>query len=153
VGVRAVTPWHNTMRRVMRNRGKRLAIRSWFTIALAALALLFGRSQARCDEVTLKGSVVCNGACIPDPKEGDHDLVLFAIDGTAEIRATVERIVKDYYPDRGLDAAAVQKLMDQFSRRLKYHVVADSPALKKMNPKGKGHYCMPATANAVTGTV
>src|SRR5262249_55226154 len=107
------------MRRVMRRHGqeRRLAVKACFASALAALALLFGGSQARGDEVTLKGSVVCNGACVPDPKKEDHGLVVFAIDGTAEIRATLERIMKDYYPDKGLDAEAAQKLMDQFSTR------------------------------------
>jgi hypothetical protein len=143
------------MRRIMRWdwRERWLAVRFCFAIALAALVLLFGGSHVRGTEVTLKGSVVCNGACLPDPKKEDHGLVVFAIDGTAEIRATVERIMKDYYPDKGLDAEAAQKLMDQFSTRLKYHLAPDSPALERMKPKGKDHYCMPATASAVTGTV
>src|SRR6516164_7369732 len=134
-------------------RERWLAIKSCFAIALAALALLVGGSQARGVEVTLQGSVVCNGACIPDPKKEDHGLVVFAIDGTAEVRATVEQILKDFYPDKGLDAEAAQKLMDQFSARLKYHIAPDSPALKGTKNKGGSHYCMPATASAVTGTV
>jgi formylglycine-generating enzyme required for sulfatase activity len=104
-------------------------------------------------EVTLKGSVVCNGACVPDPREGDHVMVLFAIDGTAEVRAEVARIVKDYYPERGLDGEAAQKLMDQFSARLKFTLRPDSPALKGDRNKGKNHYCQPALAGAVTGVV
>jgi len=94
-----------------------------------------------------------NGACIPDPKMEDHGLVIFAIDGTAEVRASVERIMKDFYPDKGLDAEAAQKLMDQFSTRLKYHIAPDSPALKDAKNRGGNHYCMPATASAVTGTI
>lgn len=90
--------------------------------------------------VTLKGSLVCNGACIPDPKTDDHSLVLFAIDGTAEIRAEVERIVKELYPDKRLDADAAQKLMDAFSARLKFYIAPDSPALKDDKNKGKNHY-------------
>jgi formylglycine-generating enzyme required for sulfatase activity len=106
-------------------------------------------------DVTLKGSLMCNGACIPDPKEKDHGLVLFAIDGTAEIRAELDKIMKELYPDKGLDAAAAQKLMDQFSARLKYYIAPDSPALTEKDKKnaGKNHYCMPALASAVTGTV
>ena len=69
---------------VRRRSSKSLAI------TLAALASLVGESQARGVEVTVQGSVVCNGACIPDPKNQDHGLVVFAIDGTAEVRATVE---------------------------------------------------------------
>jgi formylglycine-generating enzyme required for sulfatase activity len=143
------------MRRIMRRyrQERQPAGKSCLAISLAVLALLFGGPQARGAEVTLQGSVVCNGACVPDPKKADHGLVVFAIGGTAEVRATVERITKDYYPDKGLDAEAAQKLMDQFSTRLKYHIAQDSPALKVMKPKGKDHYCMPATASAVTGTV
>jgi formylglycine-generating enzyme required for sulfatase activity len=105
-------------------------------------------------EVTLKGSLICNGACLPDPKADDHGLVLYAINGTPAVRATVQQIVKDFYPDKGLDAEAAQKLMDQFSTRLKFYLAPDSPALatEKKNT-GKGHYCMPARPVAVTGVV
>jgi hypothetical protein len=139
----------------MRRQGwqRRLEVRSCFAIALAALVLLIGGPQAQGAEVTLQGSVVCNGACIPDPKKEDHGLVVFAIDGTAEVRATLERIMKDFYPDRGLDLDAAQKLMDQFSTHLKYHITPDSPALQTLKNKGANHYCMPATASAVTGTL
>ena len=43
-------------------------------------------------QVCLNGGMVCNGACIPDPKTEDHVMVLFAIDGTPEIRTEVERM-------------------------------------------------------------
>src|SRR5207244_9026659 len=104
-------------------------------------------------EVTLKGSTVCDGACVPDPKAGDHGMVIFAIDGTPEVRAEVERIMKEFYPDKGLDAEAARTLMDQFSARLKFHIAPDSPALKDNKNTGKNHYCMPAAASAVTGIV
>jgi formylglycine-generating enzyme required for sulfatase activity len=133
------------------------------TLAASALALtaLAGATPAADQppatggEVTLKGSLVCNGACIPNPKEDDHVLVLFAIDGTAEVRAEVDKIMKEFYPDKGLDADAAQKLMDQFGTRLKFHLDPDSPALKadKNKNKGKNHYCQPALASAVTGVV
>src|SRR5262249_36019944 len=144
-------PFHGTVRRVMKRyeHERRLTLRCSFAIALAAVSLLSGGSLARGDDVTLKGSVVCNGACVSDPKKEDHGLVVFAIDGTPEVRATLEQIMKDYYPDKGLDAEAAQKLIDQFSARLKYHIAPDSPALKTLEPKAKSHYCMPATASAV----
>jgi hypothetical protein len=104
-------------------------------------------------EVTLKGSLICNGACLPEPGPGDHSLVLFAIDGSPAIRAEVDSIVKEFYPDNALDATAAQKLMDQFSTRLKFHLAPDSPALKGGGNTGKNHYCMPALARAVTGRV
>jgi formylglycine-generating enzyme required for sulfatase activity len=80
-------------------------------------------------------------------------MVLFALEGTPEIRAEWDRIMKEFYPDRGLDADAAQKLMDQVSARLKFYLTPDSPALKDMKNTGKNHYCMPATASAVTGVV
>jgi hypothetical protein len=90
---------------------------------------------------------------VPDPKKEDHNLVLFAIDGTDEIRTAMEGIIKDGYPDKGLDAEAAQKLMDQFSTKLKYYIAPDSPALKDDKNTGDKHYCMPASASAVTGTI
>jgi len=130
----------------------------WPASAFAASALMLTalageQSSARAGEVTLKGSLVCNGACVPDPKEEDHVMVLFAIDGTAEVRAEVDKIMKECYPDKGLDGEAAQKLMDQFSARLKFYIAPDSPALKGDRNKGKNHYCQPATASAVTGVV
>src|SRR5437879_3118816 len=69
----------------------------WQGTGLAVVFLLLtaarGYTQAEAPSatdgprVTLKGSMVCNGASIPDPKDADHVMVLFAIDGTREIRA------------------------------------------------------------------
>ena len=47
-------------------------------------------------------------------------MALFAIDGTAEIRAEVDRIVNDFFPEKGLDAEAAVKLLKKFDTRLKY---------------------------------
>jgi hypothetical protein len=128
--------------------------RHWLVVTFAAAGLCLGEARLLgAKVVTLQGSVVCNGACIPDPKTGDHVLVVFAIDGTPEIRSTVDRIMRDFYPERGLDAKAAQVLMDQFSERLKYYIRPDSPAVKDTKNTGANHYCMPATASAVTGTI
>jgi formylglycine-generating enzyme required for sulfatase activity len=54
--------------------------------------------------LTLKGSMVCNGACIPNPKADDHVMVLYAIDGTLEVRAEVGKIMKEFYPDKMMAA-------------------------------------------------
>jgi formylglycine-generating enzyme required for sulfatase activity len=80
-------------------------------------------------------------------------MVLFAIDGTREIRSEMDKISKEFYPEKGLDAVAAQKLMDQFSARLKFYIAPDSPALKDAKNTDKNHYCMPALANAVTGVI
>ena len=107
-----------------------------------------GQAAPASKEVTLKGSMVCNGACVPDPKEADHVLVLFAIDSTAAIRAEVDKVVKEFYPEKGLDGEAAQKLIDQFAARLKFYIAPDSPALKDDKNKGKNHYCHGAKASA-----
>jgi formylglycine-generating enzyme required for sulfatase activity len=139
-----------------------MMMRPLFSV-LAASVLLFlalaGNSPAddpsptKGARVTLEGSLVCNGACVPKPKDEDHVMVLFAIDGTDEVRKEVEKIMKDFYPDKGLDGEAAQKLMDQFSARLKYYIAPDSPALKDDKNRGKNHYCQGAVARAVTGVV
>src|SRR5207253_5821 len=143
--------------------GRVTMITRWRASALTAGVLMFtalaGHARAGEQprvlgaEITLKGSLVCNGACIPAPKEEDHGMVLFAIDGTAEVRAEVDKIMKEFYPEKGLDGEAAQKLMDQFSARLKFYIDPDSPALKGDKNKGKNHYCQPALASAVTGVV
>jgi formylglycine-generating enzyme required for sulfatase activity len=88
---------------------------------------------------------------VPDPKPEDHFMVLFAIDGTAEIRAEVDRIANEFFPEKGLDAEAAQRLLDQFDTRLKYYIAPDSPALKDEKSQEKNHYCGAARAIAVTG--
>jgi len=125
-----------------------------FVVGVLALVGMAADSQPASapGEVTLKGSLFCNGASIPEPKEGDHVLVLYAIDGTDAVRGEVEKIMADFWPDKGLDAEAAVKLMDQFTLRLKYLVSPDSPALKDAKD-AKGHYCQAAAASAVTGVI
>ncbi|MFB3894286.1 MAG: formylglycine-generating enzyme family protein [Phycisphaerae bacterium] len=103
-------------------------------------------------EVTIKGSYVCNGACIPNPKADDHVMVVFAIDGTPEVRAALDRIMAGW-PDNGLDADGAQKMLDRFTADLKYYLAPDSPALKDDKSKARSHYCNPAAAMAVTGVL
>ncbi|MFI5380520.1 MAG: formylglycine-generating enzyme family protein [Tepidisphaerales bacterium] len=105
-------------------------------------------------QITIQGSMFCNGACIPDPKPDDHLMVLYAIDGPPEIRARVARYLEVLYPERGLDADAAVNLMDQFTANLKFYIAPESPALRDAKAgQAKSHYCQPAQAVAVTGTV
>jgi formylglycine-generating enzyme required for sulfatase activity len=131
----------------------RFVVRACIAFALTLLWLTSNEARAGGAEVTIRGSLVCNGACISDPKAEDHVLVVFAIDGTDDIRARVDGIVKDLYPDQGLDTDAAQKVMDRFGAELKYYVSPDSPALKDRANPTASYYCMPATASAVTGKV
>jgi formylglycine-generating enzyme required for sulfatase activity len=133
--------------------GSGLAAGFLLMAAVAGYARAGDQPPDKSAPVTLKGSMVCNGACVADPKEEDHVMVLFALDGTADIRSEVDKIMKEFYPVKGLDGDAAQKLMDQFSARLKYYIAPDSPALKDDKNKGKNHYCQAATASAVTGVI
>jgi formylglycine-generating enzyme required for sulfatase activity len=122
-------------------------------VLVTGIAILSGSAGFVRAEVTLKGSLVCNGACVTNPKAEDHVMALFAIDGTAEIRAEVDRIVNDFFPEKGLDAEAAVKLLEQFDARLKYDIAPNSPALKDDKNRGNNHYCHAARAVAVTGAV
>jgi formylglycine-generating enzyme required for sulfatase activity len=134
-------------------RGPGLAASVLMLVALASYALADGASPPLDREVALKGSMICNGACIPDPKAKDHLMVLFAIEGTPEINSEIDQIMRTFYPDKGLDGDAAQKLMEQFTTRLKFYIAPDSPALRDVKNSGKNHYCMPALARTVTGVV
>lgn len=133
--------------------------RTAVTICLIVGVLLFAVKAASADqpasapgEVTFKGSMICNGACVPKPGSSDHVDVIFAINGPAKVRAELDKILADY-PADGLDADAAQKLLDQFSSRLKYYISPDSPALKAGAASKPAHYCNPAAAVAITGSV
>ena len=122
---------------------------SFLAICLAATA---APTNVRSDEVTLKGSLLCNGATLTNPKAEDHTPVLFAIEGTPEVQAEVDRIMADW-PDKGLDAASSAAVLERFSARLKFFIDPDSPALKDRREKRPKHYCDPAEPVAVTGTI
>jgi formylglycine-generating enzyme required for sulfatase activity len=122
-------------------------------VLVTSVAILVGSAGFVRAEVTLRGSLVCNGACVTDPKAEDHVMALFAVDGTAEIRAEVDRVVNDFLPEKGLDAEAAVRLLEQFDTRLEYYLAPDSPALKDDKNRGDNHYCHAARAVAVTGAV
>jgi hypothetical protein len=117
------------------------------------MAILVGLEGVARAEVTLEGSLVCNGACVTNPKAEDHVMVLFAIDGAAEVRAAVDGIVNDLFPAKGLDAEAAVEFLERFDARLKYYLAPNSPALKDDKNRGGNHYCHGAKAVSVTGAV
>jgi hypothetical protein len=130
-----------------------------FTMRLLFLALSqSGQAQpssaaSKDSELTIQGSLLCNGACLPDPKQNDHVMVLYAIDGTPEVRTALAKIMEDFYPDQGLDVDSAAKLIDEFTARLKYYISPESPGLPKHQSAPESHYCQPATSSAVTGRV
>jgi len=102
-------------------------------------------------EVTLTGSILCQRACVPPPWDcsptGDHSVVLFALDGNPRIRAEVDRIMKDCWPDDALNCAQAQKLQSEFTASLKYYL-SPSPLVNDYHKKVE----YPALAVSVTGT-
>ena len=79
-------------------------------------------------ELTTQGSLLCNGTCLPDPKPDDHLMVLYAIDGTPDIRAPGARLTDDFYPDKGLDTDSAPIEVLPF---------ALSPGFRSPNPHGR----------------
>ena len=84
-------------------------------------------------EVTLTGAVMCNWSTLPDPKSTvkqrvneEHDqLVVYAMDGSPEIKGEVDKIVADYYPEKGLTGDEAQKLQEQWTARLKFYIAKE----------------------------
>src|SRR4051794_8139219 len=85
---RIASPVRTNMPEFRRNRPS--AVTVIVSMVLSTLAWAGAEARAAGAEVTLQGSMVCNGACVPEPKAVAHDLVLFAIDGTEDVRAEVE---------------------------------------------------------------
>jgi formylglycine-generating enzyme required for sulfatase activity len=81
------------------------------------------------DEVTIKGLVLNN----VHTGEQEKSVFVYALDGTAEIRAEVDRIMAENYPEKGLDAEAARKVQDQFTARLKYFI--DGPHADELHKK------------------
>ncbi|MGD0112891.1 MAG: hypothetical protein ABSD48_13610 [Armatimonadota bacterium] len=62
-------------------------------------------------EVTIKGNVVCHRATMVSPWDGtsqdrDHFPVMYAVEGTPEIAATVADLMTKGWPPQGLDVEA-----------------------------------------------
>jgi len=111
--------------------------------AIAALALFAagcGRAAGASPapgEVTLKGNVVCNRATLPTPWDGtsqndQHVPVLYAMEGTPQITATVAELMATYWPGPSLDTQHAQALLDAWRSRLTYYV-APGPMTDKLH--------------------
>jgi len=100
-------------------------------------------------EVTIKGVMMWDLSCVPKPASADDKtLVVFAVDGTPEISATVEDILKACWPGDSLDVDQAQQLNDAFEKRLKYYLVPNEISAKWSK---ETRYSHPAVA--VTGVV
>ena len=88
-------------------------------------------------EVTIKGNVVCHRATMLTPWDGtsqdaEHYPVVYAVEGTPKIVATVAELMEECWPPQGLDVGAAQKLNDEWGRRLAY-AVAPGPLTDKLH--------------------
>ena len=84
-----------------------------------ALIVLIFCGSLFAGEITLKGNTLSNF----HTGEKENTVLIYAFDGTPEIKAELDSILKDYFPDKGLDGDGAKKLVEQFDKRLKYYVV------------------------------
>ena len=87
-------------------------------LALTTAAASASAGPPAGNEVTIKGMVLNN----VHTGEKQTNVFVYALDGTPEISAAVDRIVAENYPDRGLDGDAARKLQDQFTAKVKYFI-------------------------------
>ncbi len=87
-------------------------------LALATALAWASASPAAGNEVTIKGMVLNN----VHTGENQTSVFVYALGGTPEISAEVDRIMAQNYPDKGLDGDAARKLQDQFTAKLKYFI-------------------------------
>jgi len=73
--------------------------------------------------VTLKGPVMPDSATFRDPSGADKTLVMMAVEGTPEVAATVDALMKECWPgEKSLDADHAKQLNDGWNKRLKYYI-------------------------------
>jgi len=120
-----------------------MATRAWLcTIVAGVLASVltcgYGRAQEtrpapQGPQVTLKGVLTWEATCIPNPTRKDYDekmLVFFAVEGSPEVKAEADSIMKEYWPGDTLDCDQAQKVNDEWIKRLKYYVTPGDVAAK-----------------------
>ena len=114
-------PYGLTTRRVAMS----LMVLVWITF----LTLGFGAEPQAAPEITLKGMVLNN----VHTGEKDKSVFIYVLDGPPEITAEVNKILTEFYPDKGLDGKAAQALQDQFTAKLKYFITG--PHAEEMHKK------------------
>lgn len=86
-------------------------------------------------EVTLTGALMCNWATLAEPKAKDNDdrhpehniLAIYTVDGSPTIKAEVDKVMTDCFPDKSLDAEGGKKLLDTWESRLKFYIARGTP--------------------------
>jgi len=95
-------------------------------MSLVVLSLAVSAPAA---EVTIKGVMMCEICCTRDlareaAREAEKTLVLFAVEGTPEVSATLDGIMKEYYSGDSIDADQARKIQEGFEKSLKYYTAA-----------------------------
>jgi len=85
-----------------------------------------GSLAATGGQITIKGMVLNN----VHTGEKDKSVFVYALDGPPQIKAEFEKIMAEYYPDKGLDGDAARELLNQLTARLKYFI--DGPLAEKL---------------------
>jgi len=109
-----------------RVRGHGIAAGVLALLVLVGYAPAQERTPAAPNEVTLKGMVLNNA----HTGEKEKSVFVYVLDGPPEVKAEFDKIMAEYYPEKGLDGEAARKLQDQFTARLKYFI--DGPLADKL---------------------
>lgn len=104
-------------------------------------------------KVTLMGTMLCDRQCIATlwdhrPTGPEHVLVLYAFDGTAEVKTEVDSIMREFWPGETLDADQAQRLQDEFTGRTKYYLTPSDLVNKEHRENEYSTHSV-----AVTGTI
>lgn len=79
-------------------------------------------------EVTLRGVVVCSAQysverVTEDPTADEHNyLALYAFDGTPEVRAALDGVMEECFPEGGLDVEQARRLQAEMDARIRYMI-------------------------------
>ena len=114
--------------------------RMWMVMALGLAVAAWNPARAQEEapvaagpEVTLKGVMMWEMSCVLKPTKEDRDnktLVLFAVEGTPEVAAALDAIMKEHWPGDSLNGTQARNLNEAFSKRLKYYITPGELATK-----------------------
>lgn len=123
-----------------------LLVAAWTAVGSGSAGL---RPASAAPEVTLKGLVMCSKQIAPEPKPEDcNSLVLYAFEGTPEVRAALDEIMAKHYPDGGWTVEQARSVMAQFDAHLRYWI-PPGPVTKQYHNQVE----WVAVPTAVTGVV
>lgn len=104
------------------------------------------KPEAASAEVTLKGVMMTEASCLPSGGSSKVP-VLFVVEGTPDVAATLDAIMKENWPGDSMDADQAKALNEAFVKRLKYYIVPGGVITEKIVSQVRyGHL-----ATAVTG--